>query len=138
MTKEEVLEFINKNPLFSLATIEGNLPRVRIMMLYRADENDIIFITTILKAVYKQLQANPAIEMCFYNQKEFRQVRIEGSAEILDDLELKKEVVEKLSFLKPLIESKGYEVLICYKVKNAKAVPWTMETNFEPKQYIEL
>ena len=138
MTKEEVLEFINKNPLFSLATIEGNLPRVRIMMLYRADENGIIFITTTLKAVYQQLQANPTIEMCFYNQKDFRQVRIEGNVEILDDMELKKEVVEKLSFLKPLIESKGYEVLICYKVKNTKAVPWTMETNFEPKQYIQL
>ena len=138
MTKEEVLEFINKNPLFSLATVEGNLPRVRIMMLYRADENGIIFITTTLKAVYKQLQANPAIEMCFYNQKEFRQVRIEGNVEILDDLELKKEVVEKLSFLKPLIESKGYEVLICYKVKKAKAIFWTMEKNFEPKEYIQM
>ena len=138
MTKQEIIEFINKNPLFSLATVEGNLPRVRIMMLYRADENGIIFITTTLKAVYKQLQANPAIEMCFYNQKEFRQVRIEGNVEILDDLELKKEVVEKLSFLKPLIESKGYEVLICYKVKKAKAIFWTMEKNFEPKEYIQM
>jgi|WetSurMetagenome_2_1015567.scaffolds.fasta_scaffold254062_1 pyridoxamine 5'-phosphate oxidase len=138
MTKKEILEFIKANPMCSLATVEGTQPRVRIIMLYRADEKGIIFITTSMKALYKQLQANPAVEMCFYNPKEFRQVRIEGKAEILNDMELKKQVVEKLSFLKPLIDSKGYDVLICFRLKKAKAHLWTMETNFTPKEYIEL
>ena len=66
------------------------------------------------------------------------QVRIEGQVQMLDDLELKKEIVAKLPFLKPLIESKGYEVLVCYSVKNAKGTIWTMESNFTPKQYIDL
>ena len=34
-------------------------------------------------------QANPAVELCFYNADEHRQVRIEGTVEMLDDLELK-------------------------------------------------
>ena len=138
MTKQEIFEFVKKNPFCSLATIDGNLPRVRIIMLYRADENGIIFTTTVLKDLYKQLQTSPAVEMCFFNAQEMRQVRIEGKAEILDDIELKKQIVEKLPFLKPLIESKGYEALICYQLKNAKAHLWTMETNFAPKEYIEL
>ena len=138
MTKEEALEFAAKNRACSLATVDGNLPRVRTIMLYRADENGIIFCTGRQKALHAQLQANPAVELCLYNAEEGRQMRIEGAAEILDDLELKKQVVEDFSFLKPWIEKEGYEVLICYCLKNAKATTWTMETNFEPKAYIEL
>ena len=138
MTKEEVLEFINKNPVFSLATAEGNQPHVRIIMLYRADKDGIIFCTGRQKAVYKQLQANPAVEMCFYNADDGRQVRIEGTVELLDDLELKMQIVEQFTFLKPWVESEGYEVLIPFCLKNGKAVTWTMETNFDPKEYIQL
>jgi pyridoxamine 5'-phosphate oxidase len=138
MTKEEVLEFAAKNPVCSIATINGNRPRVRMIMLYQADENGIIFCTGRQKDLNAQLQANPAAEMCFYNADEGRMVRIEGSVESLDDLELKKKVVEKFTFLKPVVESQGYDVMVCYRLDNAKATTWTMETNFEPKKYIEL
>ena len=138
MTKEEILEFVTKNPVCSLATIDGNQPRVRTIMLYKADENGIIFCTGRDKAVHKQLQANPAAELCFYNAEQGLQVRIEGAVEMLDDLELKKNIVEAFPFLKPWVESQGYEVMICYRLKNGRAITWTMETNFEPKQYIQL
>ena len=138
MTKEEILEFITKNPVFSLATSEGNQPHVRIIMLYRADEDGIIFCTGRQKAVYEQLQANPAVEMCFYNPDDGHQVRIEGTVEMLDDLDLKIQIVEQFTFLKPWVESEGYEVLIPFCLKNGKAVAWTMETNFDPKKYIQL
>jgi pyridoxamine 5'-phosphate oxidase len=66
------------------------------------------------------------------------QVRIEGTVEMLDDLELKKKVVEAFPFLKPWIESEGYEVMVIYRLQNAKATIWTMETNYDPKEYIQL
>jgi uncharacterized pyridoxamine 5'-phosphate oxidase family protein len=138
MTKEEILEFITKNPAFSLATAEGNQPRVRTIMLYRADKDGIIFCTGRDKDVFRQLRSNPAVEMCFFNPNDGRQVRIEGTVEMLDDLELKMQVVEKFTFLKPLVESRGYEILIPFCLENGKATVWTMETNFEPKQYIQL
>jgi uncharacterized pyridoxamine 5'-phosphate oxidase family protein len=138
MTKEDILEFITQNPVFSLATSENGQPHVRVMMLYRADENGIIFTTGRNKAVYTQLQANPAVELCFYNADKGLQVRIEGAVEMLDDLELKMQVVEQFTFLKPWVESEGYEILIPFCLKNGKAVTWTMETNFDPKQYIQL
>jgi pyridoxamine 5'-phosphate oxidase len=138
MTKEEVLEFAAKNPVCSLATIDDNRPRVRMIMLYQADENGIIFCTGRQKALNAQLQANPSAEMCFYNAEEGRMVRIEGSVKLLDDLELKKKIVEKFTFLKPWVESQGYDIMVCYRLDNAKATTWTMETNLEPKKYIEL
>jgi len=76
--------------------------------------------------------------MCFYSAGEGRQVRIEGAVELLDDLELKKQIVEKFPFLKPWVESQGYEVMMTYGLKNGRATTWTMETNLEPKQYIDL
>ena len=76
--------------------------------------------------------------MCFYSADEGRQVRIEGRTEALNVLKLKKQIVEKFTFLKPWVESEGYEVLAPYRVKNAKATTWTMETNLEPKEYVEL
>jgi len=138
MTKKEVLEFVVKKPLFSLGTSEDNMPHVRMMALYRADEDGIIFSTGVDKDVNRQLSANPQVEMCFYNAQENQQVRIEGSVELLEDLELKKQVVTDFPFLKEWVDKEGYEVLVIYCLKGGKAVTWTMEDNFKPKEYIHL
>ncbi|UCF43231.1 MAG: pyridoxamine 5'-phosphate oxidase family protein [Planctomycetota bacterium] len=138
MTKEEIFEFIRKNPVFGLATADDNKPHVRMMMLYRADENGIVFTTGENKDVHRQLSANPQVEMCFYSGEEQRQVRIGGTVEVLEDLELKKQVVRDYPFLKEWVDREGYDVLIVYCLKNGRATVWTMETNFQPKEYIQL
>lgn len=138
MTKEEIFEFIKENPVFSLATAEDNKPHVRTIMLYRADENGIIFNTGENKDVHRQLTANPQVEMCFYNGDRGLQVRISGTVETLEDLELKKRVVADYPFLQEWVDREGFEVLIVYCLKNARATTWTMETNFQPKEYIQL
>jgi uncharacterized pyridoxamine 5'-phosphate oxidase family protein len=138
MTKEQVFDFMKKYPVFALATAEDNKPHVRNMMLYRADENGIIFNTGENKDVHRQIQANPQVEMCFYSPEEGRQIRIEGTVEVLEDLDLKKRVVADFPFLQEWVDKEGYEVLIVYSLKNGRAAPWTMETNFKPKEYIQL
>ena len=139
MTKEEVFEFVTKNPIFSLATTDGSQPHTRMMMICRADEDGILFSTGRNKDVNKQLQANPAVEMCFFDAgDENRQVRIEGTVEMFDDLELKKMIVKDFPFLKPWIELQGYEAMVPYVLKNGRATTWTMTAAFEPKQYIQL
>ncbi|MHC4154872.1 MAG: pyridoxamine 5'-phosphate oxidase family protein [Planctomycetota bacterium] len=138
MTREEVFKFIKENPVFSLASAEDNKPHVRIMMLYRADENGVIFNTGENKDVHRQLTANPQVEMCFYNAEQGRQVRISGTVEVLEDLELKKRVVADYPFLKEWVDREGYEVLIVYRLSKGKATTWTMETNFQPKEYVQL
>jgi len=138
MTKDEIFEFIKSNPVFALATAEDNVPHVRNMMLYRADENGIIFTTGENKDVHRQLTTNPRVEMCFYSSKEEHQVRIGGTVEVLDDLELKKQVVEDYPFLKEWVDREGYDVLIVYCLKSGRAISWTMKTNLKPKEYIQL
>jgi len=138
MTKEEVFEFMRANPVCALATARDNRPFVRMIMLYRADENGVIFNTGENKDLHAQLQKNPQVELCFYNAEQGKQVRVSGTAEVLEDLELKKQVVKDYPFLQEWVDREGYEVLVVYRIEDGVATPWTMETNFKPKEYIQL
>jgi len=140
MDKSELLVFLNANPVFHLATVEGSKPHVRGLLLYRAEENGILFHTGKMKDLHWQLTVNPNVEMSFNNGKfdDLIQIRISGVVELIEDLVLKKEIVQKREFLKPWVERDGYESLAVYRLKNGKAAIWTMKTNFAPKEFIEL
>lgn len=140
MNKSEVFEFLNANPVFHLATIDGDKPRVRGMLLYRADENGIIFHTGKTKDLHKQLTDNNQVEMSFNNggMENLMQVRVSGRAELVEDLELKKEIVQNRDFLQGFVKQYGYEPLAVYRVKSGVASVWTFKTNLEPKTYVEL
>ncbi len=140
MNKNEIFAILNTNPAFHLATVEGNKPHVRGLLLYKADENGIIFHTGKMKDLHKQLTENPHIEMCFNNGNfgNLIQIRVSGTVELIEDLELKKEIVQKREFLKPWVDQMGYEFLAVYRMKKGVAMVWTMTTNFAPKEFIEL
>jgi len=89
MNKAEILAFLNANHTCHLATVEGNKPHVRAIGIYRADENGIIFHTEKAKDLYKQLSKNRNVELCFNNYKDRIQVRVSGTVEPVDDMELK-------------------------------------------------
>ncbi|HEY3417308.1 MAG TPA: pyridoxamine 5'-phosphate oxidase family protein [Armatimonadota bacterium] len=138
MTKDEIYAFLNANPVCFLATGEGNQPRVRGMMLFRADEQGIIFHTGKGKDLVAQIEKNPTVELCAFDQKNFVQVRVSGTAEFNDDIALKDEIVARHEFLKPVVEQYGYDALVVFSVKGKNAAVWTMATNMEPKTVIDL
>jgi len=138
MNKAEIIAFLNANPACHLATVEGDKPHVRGMGIYKADENGIILQTAKVKDLYKQLSGNPNVELWFNNYKDRIQVRVSGTVEAVDDTELKKEIIAKRQFLKPLVEKEGYEVIAVYRLKKDVATVWTFETNLAPKTYIKL
>ncbi len=136
MDKKEVIEFLNANPICYLATSVNNKPYVRAMRMVSADEKGLIFQTVDGKDLPKQMKENPSVEVCFYNMKENVQIRVAGKATLLEDPDLKKRIVEQRPFLKPLIEKKGFDVIPVFRVVDCVACPWTMATNFSPKEYI--
>lgn len=138
MDKKEIIDFINKNPTCHMATLEDGKPRVRAMGMYHADENGIIIQLSEVKDIYKQLVKDPETELCFANPKEGIQVRIRGRMELLEDAELKKAVVEKRPFLKPLVEKHGWGVIKMYCLKHGLAHVWTPKVNFDPKTFVQL
>jgi uncharacterized pyridoxamine 5'-phosphate oxidase family protein len=138
MNKTQILEFINTNPVCHLASVDGDQPRVRGMMTYKADDEGIIFHTGDFKDLYQQLLKNPKVEICYNSSDQRKQIRICGVAEFLDDLDLKKEIVSARPFIKPQIDRQGYNMLIVFRVTRLKAAMWSMGTNFEATTYIEL
>jgi pyridoxamine 5'-phosphate oxidase len=137
MNKSEILEFLNANPTCYLATVEGKQPRVRAIGMFRADEKGIIIETGTFKDMYKQMAANPNVELCFYNNKAGVQIRVSGAVEPVDDIGLKKEIVAKRPFLKERVAKGGYEAMGVFRLKG-KAYVWSFQTSSEPKKYVQL
>jgi pyridoxamine 5'-phosphate oxidase len=140
MEQNELLALINRNPAFFLATVKDGEPRVRGMLLYRADESGIIFHTGAMKDLYRQLRANPAVELCFNDRQENMQVRVRGRAVLVDEPRLKEEIVNSpgREFLKPWVEEMGKDILAVFRVVDCRAHAWNMATNFAPKEFIQL
>lgn len=138
MTAKEIFELVNSNPAFHLATTEGDQPRVRGMLLFRADENGFVFHTASTKDVFAQIKQNPKAEMCFNCNG--TQIRVTGVLEQVHDENLRAEIFAHPSrkFLQAWIANGIDNLLQVFVMKECSAVTWTMETNFEPKNPVKL
>ena len=85
MTKTEILDFLRANPMCALATVDGDHPRVRGMMLFISADGRIIFHTGKVKQLTQQLAKNCAVEFCAFDPKTNTQVRVSGAADFIDE-----------------------------------------------------
>ena len=125
MDKKEMYEFITKNPMGYMSTVDGNKPHVRGMGCFRADENGIIYFTSYPKNVAKQLLANPETEVCYFANG--TQLRVSGRVEELKDNTIKQAIVDKYPFLKPNIEKFGLDFMAVFRLKPTEASTWSMQ-----------
>ena len=141
MTKKEVIEAINKNPVFYLATEENGQPHVRGMLLYKADENEIVFHTGKMRELFSQLMKNDNAELCF--NADGVQIRISGKLELVEDNALKDEIANHPSraFLNSwknaVTINEFHEQFAVFRLRKGKITLWTMERNLEPKIELE-
>lgn len=61
---KQVLDFLNECGVYYLATVEGDQPRVRPFGAACIFEDKLYLVTNNTKQVYKQLLANPKVELC--------------------------------------------------------------------------
>jgi uncharacterized pyridoxamine 5'-phosphate oxidase family protein len=144
MIKTEAYEMMNANLGFFLATCEDGQPHVRGMMLYRANEDGILFHTGTMKDVYVQIMKNPRVEMCFNDFKAGVQLRVAGKLEPVDDNVLKDEIAEHPTrgFVKAWREGgvfkDFYAEFVVFRMRGGRAAVWSMDRNFAPKETFEL
>ncbi|HAR96095.1 MAG TPA: pyridoxamine 5'-phosphate oxidase [Deltaproteobacteria bacterium] len=136
MTKDEILSFVNANPVCFLATADGDTPHVRAMGMYRADDRGILIQLSTVKGMYREITANPKVELCFSGGGKV--VRVSGAAEFIEDRALKEEVVKARPFLKGLVDAQGLDVIKVFRVANPVASVWTVDTNLQPAQFVKL
>ena len=138
MDANEVMSFITENPLCFISTSVDNQPRVRAVTAFRADKNGIVFITGTQKDVNKELNANPKVEMCFFSPDRYVQLRVSGEIQKLEDDNLKKEILDKFSFLKPVADLHGLAAFTVWRLASGMATCWDQEDPYATKEFIDL
>lgn len=139
MNFKECIEFANENRTCFFATAEGNQPRVRALGMWFADDKGFYFQTEAVKALYKQLKSNNRVELCFYNNigipPVWKIMRVTGEVEFLDDLALKRQVIEQRPFLKSFgIDRPEDPQLVVFRVYKGEAYFWTMADNMKESE----
>ena len=101
----DVIKFLNENPLIYLATegLDGNA-KVRPILYYFEENNKPYFCTSNKKPIYKELEKNPNCEITTATA-EFSWIRISGKVEFTSNLELKQKVIESNELVKTLYQS---------------------------------
>lgn len=125
MTTQECIKFATEHPVCYLATVDGDQPRVRAFLLWRANEDGFYFETFSPKDVYEQLKTNPKVEICFFNNEsdleKAKTMRLTGEVEFLDDRDLNNQLLEDRPFLQD-----AESVLELFRVHSGEAFFWTM------------
>lgn len=143
MNKSDIVKIINGNPRFFLGTIENGFPKVRGMLAYEISEKGILFHTSKLKDIYKQLLNNSNCELCFICENG-TQIRLMGNAEEVNNSKLMTEIFNHPSreFLREWKDEGSIsnldEEIAIFNFHYDKALVWNMDTNFESKRYINM
>ena len=138
MNLEDCIAFAVENPFCALATVDGDQPHVRTVMLDRADETGFYFTLGITKKVYKQLCTNPKVEVCFFNHAgdfgQIKQLRIFGTLEEVHDPAMLEKVYEPRKGLEPLAGKPIKPLLVIYRLSKGIAHSWTIMNAFQEEK----
>lgn len=118
---KEVIEFLYANPMGSLATIEGNKPRVRPWGFMLEQDGKLWFCTANTKNVFQQLQENPAIEFCS-TSKEMVTVRVSGQVKFSKDLAMKERILENSGMVKSIYKTPDNPVFEVFYLEHGKVM----------------
>ena len=98
-----------------LATIDGDQPRLRPISPVRVDGFTVYLAN--LRSYHKtqEIAANANVELCYLDE-EHNQVRITGTAEVLEDRELLQEIWDDSNLLRQYLDSIDDPNLIVYRI----------------------
>jgi uncharacterized pyridoxamine 5'-phosphate oxidase family protein len=132
MDFKDCLKFANDNKTCYLATAEGDQPRVRCVEMWYADETGFYFQAETVKALYKQIEKNPKVEL-YFNAKDFSKVlRVYGKAKIITDAKIRAKCIKERPFVKNFgITEPSNPLLAVFQVYTGEAYFWTMADNMK-------
>lgn len=117
-TIQEVYEFLKKCETYYLATAEGDQPRVRPFGTVEIFEGKLYIQTGKNKAVSRQIQANPKVELCAYTGGTW--LRVSGKLVRDDRVEAKKHMLDNYPSLQKMYSSEDANTEVLY-FENATA-----------------
>lgn len=103
MTLDDINQMILDAGMGYLATCDGDQPRVRAMMPVLSDSGTLLAATFPDTRKIGQIARNSKVEFCFVDRK-LSHCRIEGKAEISQDVSLKEELWNKQMMLRQFFQ----------------------------------
>ena len=117
---EEVLKFLQDAKTFYLASVEKDQPRVRPMGFVMIYDGKICFSTNNKKEMFKQMKANPKIEICA-STPDGKWLRISGGVVFNSDRAAREKALETMPVLKNMY-SAADGIFEIFHFENAHAV----------------
>ena len=115
---EEVYDFLKKCGTYFLATVVGDVPKVRPFGTVDIFEGRLYIQTGKVKDVSKQMQANPKIEICAWDGD--RWLRVAATVVRDDRIEAKEHMLDAYPQLKKMYKADDDNTEVLY-LKNATA-----------------
>ena len=116
---EEVQEFLKEAGVYYLATVDNGKPRVRPFGTAEIFEGHLYIQTGKSKDVFKQIEKNPIVEICSFNNGKW--IRITGKLVLDDRIEPKKYMLDQNPNLRSMYSENDPNTAVLY-FENAKAV----------------
>jgi pyridoxamine 5'-phosphate oxidase len=127
MDFKDCYQFANENKTCYLATVEGDQPRVRALGMWYADETGFYFQAQTVKAMYKQIEKNPKVEVYFQAKDFSRVMRVYGKVKIITDPEIRAKCIKERPFVKNFgITEPDNPLLAVFQIYTGEAFFWTM------------
>ena len=132
MDFKEYVDFANENKTSYMATVEGDQPRVRCLGMWFADETGFYFQAQSVKAMCKQLQKNPKVEVYFHTKDFSKVMRVSGKIQFIEDLEVRAKCIKDRPFVKNFgITEPNNPLLAVFKIYTGEAYFWTFSDSMK-------
>ena len=89
---KEVYEFLKKCGTYYLATVDENTPKVRPFGTVNIYNDKLYIQTGKSKNVFKQIENNPNVEICAFDEGKW--IRVSGSLKLDDSIDAKKSMLD--------------------------------------------
>ena len=109
---ERVKNYLDKAKVFYLTTVDGDKPKCRPFGFSMLEDGKLYFGTGTFKDCYKQIEANPNVEICALVEGGF--LRYYGKAKIVDDAALSERALSALPAVKKMYDEHGWKMGVFY------------------------
>ncbi|MBQ8307111.1 MAG: pyridoxamine 5'-phosphate oxidase family protein [Blautia sp.] len=117
----KVNDFLTEAGVFFLATVDGDQPKLRPLGAHFEIDGKILFGVGDFKAVYRQMQANPKVEIVAC-KKDSHWLRYTGKAVFETDEKYEKAALEAAPHLKKIYNEETGHHMMMFHLEDATAV----------------
>lgn len=117
----EVVKFLNENPVGYLATVDkDHNPRVRPFQFMLEQGDKLYFCTSNQKSVYAEIQKHPYIEFSI-TSKEFAWIRLFGKVVFSEDMDIKSKIIDNNELVRSIYQTPDNPAFEIFYIDEATA-----------------